>query len=256
MAGTDITRLPASATGAPAIILVDPQLGENIGMCARAMLNCGVTDLRLVRPRDGWPNPAAVASASGATGILDSVRVFATTQEAVADLDFVLATTARGRDLIKVIHTPETAAQQIHAHAKSGILFGPERAGLNNDDIALANATLNVPLNPGFSSLNLAQAVLLICYAWWSTREAHQTATTLHTGETSLASMDEVENLAQHLEKKLVENGFFRSSEQKPSTLRNIRNFLFRSGMTAQEVRTMHGIFSSLSRADSKNVQN
>lgn len=250
MSGTDTRQTPYTDPAAPVIILINPQLGENIGMCARAMLNCGAGELRLVDPRDGWPNPAAVAAASGAISVLDNVRVFKTTQEAVADLDFVLATTARERDMIKEVHSPASAAKAIHAHGRCGIMFGPERAGLNNDDVALANAVLNVPLNPGFSSLNLAQAVLLITYAWWSTRPANEISDekSLRTGDTMLAPQAEIENLTTHLERKLTEAGFFRSEDQKPSILRNIRNYFFRSGITLQEARTLHGIFVALSR--------
>ncbi len=265
MAGTDSTakKTEAPALGAPAIILVKPQLGENIGMCARAMLNCAVTDLRLVAPRDGWPNPSAAAAASGATQLLDNAKVYATTQEAVADLTFVLATTARGRGMVKDILDPHAAAKEIHKHnsagpnnanteQKCGILFGCERAGLDNDDIALANAILSIPLNPGFTSLNLAQAVLLVCFSWLSAGNPFQPAAAPETPVTNEqqndapASQAEIETLLKHLESQLEQNNFFRSAEQKPTLLRNIRNFFFRAGPTRQDVRTLHGIFKCL----------
>ncbi len=260
MAGTDSTakQSTAPALNAPAIILVKPQLGENIGMCARAMLNCAVTDLRLVLPRDGWPNPAAVASASGATELLDNAKVYATTEEAVADLNFVLATTARGRGMVKDILDPHAAAKEIHKHnsagaeQKCGILFGCERAGLDNDDIALANAILSIPLNPGFTSLNLAQAVLLVCFSWLSSENPFQPAAAPETPVTheqqndAPASQGEIETLLKHLESQLEEKNFFRSAEQRPTLMRNIRNFFFRAGPTRQDVRTLHGIFKCL----------
>ena len=150
----------------PAIILIDPQLGNNIGSAARAMLNCGLKDLRLVRPRDGWPNASAVKMASGATEVLNNTKVFDNTLDAVNDLNLVLATTARMRDLSKTVLTPKKAADWLISHnahgGRSGILCGNERSGLVNDDIVLADAVINVPLNPKFSSLNLAQAVLLM----------------------------------------------------------------------------------------------
>ncbi|MDE2337318.1 MAG: RNA methyltransferase [Alphaproteobacteria bacterium] len=260
MAGTDSTakKTGAAAINAPAVILVKPQLGENIGMCARAMLNCAVTDLRLVAPRDGWPNPAAAAAASGATELLDNAKVFDTTQEAVADLTYVLATTARGRGMVKDILDPHAAAREIHKHnsanaeQKCGILFGCERAGLDNDDIALANAILSIPLNPGFTSLNLAQAVLLVCFSWLSAENpfkpaaAPEAPAAAEQQNDAPASQAEIETLLKHLESQLELNNFFRSAEQKPTLLRNIRNFFFRSSPTRQDVRTLHGIFKCL----------
>lgn len=258
MAGTDtsIQQIPDNTPLPPVIILVRPQLGENIGMCARAMLNCGVTELRLVAPRDGWPNPDAVASASGASILFDTAKIYATTAEAVADLDFVLATTARDRDMVKGVMTAEQAAKEIrkrHADAASptcGILFGPERSGLENDDVAVADMILNIPLNPGFSSLNLAQAVLLTCYSWLAAQNpfagtARAPAPEENDNE-SAASKGEIENLMQRLEEELEKRRFFRSPEQRPTLSRNIRNFFFRSGMTKQEARTFHGIISAL----------
>lgn len=267
MAGTNTAhgKLPENAPLGPAIILVHPQLGENIGMCARAMLNCAVTELRIVKPRDGWPNDAATAAASGAVSILENAKLYDTTKEAVADLEYVLATTARARGMVKDIVTAEAAARKIREmngfthplpnplgegqppQQRCGILFGPERTGLENDDIALANAILNIPLNPAFSSLNLAQAVLLACYSWLSADNPFSASESVPSlGETAPATKNEIENLMKHLEEELETGGFFRSPDQRPTLMRNIRNFFFRSGMTAQDARTMHGIFSCL----------
>lgn len=254
MAGTNqsINALPDNTPLAPVVILVRPQLGENIGMCARAMLNCAVTEMRIVAPRDGWPNPAAVSAASGASSVLDQAKIYQTTEEAVADLEYVFATTARGRDLAKDVYMAEAAAKKIRSanmggKQKCGVLFGPERTGLENDDIALANAILNIPLNPGFSSLNLAQAVLLVCYSWLAAENPFRTEEVAQDlGETSPATKAEIDNLMQQLEDELDKGGFFRSPDQKPTIIRNIRNFFFRSGITQQETRTMHGIFSCL----------
>ena len=237
---------------APVVILVEPQLGENIGMCARAMLNCSVTELRIVNPRDGWPNPAAVSAASGATIVLDKAKLYTSTKEAVADLEFVLATTARSRGMVKDIYSTDAAAMEIRKRnvsesQKCGILFGPERAGLGNDDVALANAILNIPLNPGFSSLNLAQAVLLVCFSWMSAKNPFLPKEIItEMGDTSPARKDEIELLLEHIEDELVNGGFFRSPGQKPVIRLNIRNFFFRTAPTQQDVRTLHGIVSCL----------
>lgn len=253
MAGTDTSqKTPQNIPLAPVIILVGPQLGENIGMCARAMLNCAVTEMRIVNPRDGWPNPAAVSAASGATEVLDKAKIYASTKEAIADLEFVLATTARTRGFVKEIYSTDAAAKEIRQHnaagvQKCGILFGPERAGLENDDVVLANAILNIPLNPGFSSLNLAQAVLLTCFSWLSAKNPFEKApVTTEMGETAPAQKQEIEMLLAHLEDELAKGDFFRSPDQKPTILRNIRNFFFRAAPTQQDVRTLHGIISCL----------
>lgn len=233
---------------APAVILVRPQLGENIGMCARAMLNCGVTELRIVSPRDGWPNPDATASASGAVDLLEKAKVFETVADAVADLEYVLATSARQRDAAKDVITAEQAGKAIRqrnhnaAKQKCGILFGPERTGLENDDMTFADAFLNIPLNPGFSSLNLAQAVLLVSYSWLSADNHFA----IETETFEPAPKDEVENFLRQLEDKLTTKNFFRSVEQKPTIMRNLRHFFFRSGITSQETRTLHGIIKCL----------
>lgn len=253
MAGTDTTvKATKPLPLAPVIILVGPQLGENIGMCARAMLNCAVTEMRIVNPRDGWPNPSATASSAGATIVLDNAKLYTSTKDAVADLEFVLATTARSREMVKEIYSTDSAAKEIrrrnaNAVQKCGILFGPERAGLENDDVVLANAILNIPLNPGFSSLNLAQAVLLVCFSWLTADNPFRPDDIVtEMGDTAPAKKQEIEVLLAHIEDELVKNNFFRSADQKPTLLRNIRNFFFRAAPTQQDVRTLHGIISCL----------
>ena len=250
MAGTNAS-IDTPDLKAPVIILVRPQLGLNIGMCARAMLNCSVTELRIVSPRDGWPNDDAIASSSGATALLDNAKVYDTTAQAVADLDYVFATTARERGMVKEFYTAEAAGRHIHALSgqsrKCGILFGPERTGLENDDISIANAVLHIPLNPAFSSLNLAQAVLLVCYSWLSANNIFsQGDVTAHLGDSAPATKEEIENLTARLEKALEDGGFFRSEQHRPTVTRNIRNYFFRSAPTQQEIRTLHGIFANL----------
>lgn len=249
MAGTDRSRGVAGVDRpGPVIVLVEPQLGDNIGATARAMLNCGLTDLRLVRPRDGWPNPRAEAMASGAVAVLDRAQVFETTVEAVADLDLVLATTARERDLAKTVHTPRTAGQRMAGHisggGRPGILFGPERAGLVNDDVVLADAVINVPLNPAFSSLNLAQAVLLIGYEW--SQAGVDEDRNSSWGAAPPATVQEREFFYQRLERELDRVGFLFPSHLAPTIRRNLRAMFNRASLTDQEVRTMHGVLSAL----------
>ncbi len=249
MAGTDQTRDPL--LGGPAIILIEPQMGENIGTAARAMLNCGLTDLRLVRPRDGWPNPKAVPTASGADAVLDHVRVFERTEDAIADLGAVYATTARLRDQLKPVVTPRRAAVEMRAHhaagVGAGILFGPERTGMTNDDVALADAVVNVPLNPAFSSLNLAQAVLLVSYEWFTAGDATPGRRLDYEEDAPPASKEQLVNMFEHLEEALDAGNFFRVPEKKPSMQRNIRAFLQRARLSEQEVRTLHGMIVALS---------
>jgi tRNA/rRNA methyltransferase len=246
MAGTDHKK--PSLTGGPAIILVEPQLGENIGTAARAMLNCGLGDLRLVKPRDGWPNEKAVAAASGADSVLDTARLYPDLREAVADLRHVYASTARDRYMVKRAVTPRLAAAEIRAHLTAdepcGVIFGPERTGLVNADITLADTVLNVPLNPAFSSLNLAQAVLIVGYEWFITRE-EPPAETLHTGHSRPATKEELLRFFDHFEEALVDSGFIRHPDKRPSLFRNLRNFFQRAYPTEQELRTLHGVVTS-----------
>jgi tRNA/rRNA methyltransferase len=248
MAGTDRKR--SRAAEGPVVVLVEPQLGENIGTAARAMLNCGLTDLRLVNPRDGWPNEKALAAASGADVVIEGARLYDSTEAAIADLNRVYATTARHRGMIKRVATPRRAAGEmrkaIGRGETVGILFGRERTGLVNEDIALADAVLAVPLNPGFASLNLAQAVLLVGYEWFQAAD-RTPASELVTNDTRPATKAELVNFFAHLEERLDDCGFLRNVEKRPSMVRNIRNLFQRAALTRQEIRTLHGIVAELS---------
>ncbi|MBT5940090.1 MAG: RNA methyltransferase [Rhodospirillaceae bacterium] len=237
----------AAAGNAPVIILVEPQLGENIGMVARAMLNCGLTDLRLVRPRDGWPNSRAVSSASGADIVLENAKLFETTEAAIADLSQVYAATARDRDLTKEVVTPAEAAGEIRnsGNPLCGIIFGGEAMGLNNDDIVLASKIIKTPLNPGFTSLNLSQAVLLVAYEWFKLAD-DTPASELRMKDSQPATKAELIGLFEHLENELDARGFLRVKEKRPIMVQNIRNIFQRADMTEQEVRTLRGIIKSL----------
>ena len=253
MAGTDRRR--DAVLGGPAIVLVRPQLGENIGTAARAMLNFGLTDLRLVAPRDGWPNVKAVSAAARATEALDNLRLFDTTVEAVADLRHVFATTARPRDMLKPTTTPRRAAQDMRrwhdAGEASGILFGAERTGLDNDDVALADAVISVPINPAYASLNLAQAVLLVGYEWFQTADtAAQDG--VPEGRAPPATRGEIENFFAHLERELDDCGFLRNKAKRPIMVRNIRAMFLRAGLHDQEVATLHGIVAELVKGRAK----
>ena len=234
----------------PVVILVEPQLGENIGAVARAMLNCGLRELRLVRPRDGWPNPTAEAMASGAIEVLKSAEVFEQTEDAVWDLNRLFATTARQRDLAKKVVTPNEAAKLFFDTKfegnKIGFLFGPERSGLINDDIALADYVINVPLNPEFSSLNLAQAVLLVGYEWFQA-SLMQTIGSRKWGNSELSTIGEREYFYKRLEKHLDEAGFLYPLELAPTICRNLRAMFSKATLTNQEIRTLHGIVTALS---------
>ncbi|MEM7349793.1 MAG: RNA methyltransferase [Acidobacteriota bacterium] len=233
----------------PAIVLVEPQLAENIGAAARAMLNCGLTDLRLVKPRDGWPNPKARAMASGADPILEEAQLFESLAEAVADLQRVYATTGRRRDMLKHEVTPAAAAEEIRRHAakgeRCGVLFGRERIGLTNEEVVLADAILTVPLNPAFRSLNLAQAVLLVGYEWFQAADETPPRQRIEVGHPR-ATQAELEGFLAHLEEALDSNGYFRVEAMRPSSLLSIRNLFSRAELTDQEVRTLHGIVTAL----------
>jgi len=251
MAGTDRSRAAASAAGpGPAVILVAPQLGENIGAAARAMLNFGLTDLRLVAPRDGWPSAAARASASGADSVIDAARVFPDTQSAVADCNRLFATTARPRYMVKPVMTPREAAPAMRAAVAAGrrvgVMFGGERAGLDNDDVARADTVVTAPLNPGFASLNLAQAVLLVAAEWWQAVPPPDDA----GGDADRppeAPKALLFNLFEHLERELDAAAFFRVPEKRGSMVRTIRNLIARAAPTEAEVGLLHGIVTALS---------
>ena len=252
MSGTDRTRSLLTGDAAPVVVLVAPQLGENIGMAARAMLNCGLTDLRIVRPRDGWPSDSAVAASAGAAAVIDNVRVFATTSEAIADLTLVYAATARDRAMTKRVVIPGEAAREIRAAStkeggahKCGILFGGEAKGLHNDDIALADHVITAPLNPAFSSLNLAQAVLILAWEWHMAGSAAPASEMRIPEDTRPATKEEMLGLFEHLESALDQSGFFHVREKRPIMARNLRNLLQRAQPTEQEVRTLRGVIKS-----------
>ncbi|MXO48380.1 TrmJ/YjtD family RNA methyltransferase [Erythrobacter vulgaris] len=230
----------------PVIVLVRPQLGENIGKAARAMLNFGLTELRMVEPRDGWPNPDAGPAAAGADIVLEKAQVFPTTAEAVADCAHVYATTVRKRGVTKPVYTPEEAILEIaKADGRSAILFGPERSGLETEDVALARAILTVPINPEFGSLNLAQAVILCAYEWSKHESLVQP-----TQEEILppAPQEELEGLIAHLEAMLEPTGYFLPEARADVTHRTLRGVLTKPGWNHLEVRTLRGVLSSLRR--------
>ena len=235
----------------PAFILVRPQMGENIGAAARAMWNFGLDHLRVIDPRDGWPNERAVALASGAGRLLDNAGLFQTTQEALRDCTYVFATTARQRGLTKPIVTPERAMEQaraIHAEGgKVGVMFGPERAGLENEDVVLANAIISVPVNPEFASLNLGQCVLLTAYEW---RRATQEvlAEVMELARTDFATGLEVEKLGDHFEERLEEAGFFFPEAKAESMRLNLRNMWSRLALTRADVQILHGVLRQMVR--------
>ncbi|WP_439814813.1 RNA methyltransferase [Zavarzinia sp. CC-PAN008] len=248
MAGTD-RRQEGVAGPAPAVILVKPQMGENIGAAARAMRNFGLRELRLVAPRDGWPNEKAVASASGADDILATAQVFATTAEALGDLHLVLATTARDRDMVKPVITPRTAAAQartaLAGGQKVGLMFGAERMGLENDDVALADSLVQIPADPAFASLNLGQAVLILGYEWRLLEDVRPDAM-LRLGDSVPATRGQLIGLFEQLEAELDEADFLKPPEKRPTMVRNLRNLFERAGLTTQEVQTLRGVVRAL----------
>ncbi len=237
------------------VILARPQLGENIGMVARAMLNCGLQELRLVSPRDGWPNEMATATASGAVAVLERARLYESLAEATADLRCVYATSTRPRDLAKRVVEPREAAMRARAAIAQGegvgLLFGPEKSGLSNEDLALADAVVSVPLNPAFSSLNLAQAVLILGYEWFlSGREA--VPGHLVRNGAPRASKAEMDNFCGRLEAALDKAGFLYPPEKRPNMVSNLRALFGRMDLTDPEVKTLHGIVSALSAIGEK----
>lgn len=250
MSGTDHGRDEGWQGPTPVFVLVEPQMGENIGAAARAMWNFGIDRMRLVNPRDGWPNQKAVAMSSGAGRVMDQVKVVDTTKEALNDLNYVFATTARDRDLTKTVMTPERAMEHSRAliadGQKVGVLFGPERSGLQNNDIVQANALISVPVNPAFASLNLAQCVLLLAYEW-RRQNADVDHEATHMGKTRYAEGIEVQKLTEHLEEKLDAVGFFWPDHKRESMVDNLRNMFSRMPMTDADVRTLHGIVRALS---------
>ncbi len=259
----------------PVIVLVKPQLGFNIGACARAMSNCGLRDLRLVDPRDGWPSEQARRAASGALSIIEEARVFSTTAEAVADLRLLFATTGRTRDLAKPVRGPVSAVEELReAEANglaTGVMFGPERTGLENEDLILATRIMRFPLHPDCRSLNLAQAVLLLGWEWWRSglameelegpadptlpMEADSETKPIRRRRLSRrgaaleepASAGEMLQVYEHLEQELDRSRFFRVPEKRAGMILNLRSFLSRTVPTRQEVKTLHGVITALS---------
>lgn len=236
----------------PYIILVQPQLAENVGMATRAMMNCGLYNLRLVAPREDHLSTKAISASSGAEEILHHAEIFATTAEAVSDLQMVYASTARPRNQIKTVHTAEHASSEIDKLIKeqdirTGILFGPERTGLHNDDISLADAIIEIPLNPKHCSLNLSQAVLLVGYEWYKHQIEAQEVRFI-TNASVPASREMLLSFLDYLEKELENHPGFKDEEKRPRMSINLRNIFSRSRLTEQEVNTLFGIIKYLSR--------
>jgi TrmH family RNA methyltransferase len=233
----------------PVVVLVRPQLADNIGAVARAMANGGLFHLRLVAPRDGWPQEKAWRTASGADRILDALTVHETVADAVADLHRVFATCPRPRHIVKPVLTARGAAAELREVCarplRAGILFGPERAGLDNDDMACADALVRFPLNPAFMSLNLAQAVMVMAYEWWTASD-DTPPRALMTNESRVANKDRLENFLAHLVDQLDACGFLRNQPKRPGMVRNIRHLFQRGEVTEQELRTLHGIVTEL----------
>lgn len=250
MAGTNSER--ELLTGGPAIVLVEPQLGENIGMVARAMANFGLSELRLVNPRDGWPSEKARSAASKADHVIDGVTVFETLEAAIADLNFVYATTARERYGFKPVRAPVVAVttlrQRYVSGEKTGILFGRERWGLINEEVALADEIVTFPVNPAFASLNIAQAVLLMSYEWMKSGMEDLGETPFQPVEQRPASKEELFGLFDHVEEALDARGYFRPAAKKPKMIDNLRAALSRRAFSAQEINIFRGVISSLDR--------
>ena len=235
-------------TAPPVIVLVRPQLGENIGKAARAMLNFGLSEMRLVSPRDGWPNPSAGPAASGADIVLQNAKVYESVAAATADCAQVFATTVRKRGVTKPVVTPEQASTEIHAApGRSAILFGPERSGLETDDVAVARTIITVPINPEFGSLNLAQAVILVAYEWSKGLTAERGLSQPSINPIMPpAPQEELDGMIGQLDAMLMGAGFFHLPDKMQSTRRTLRTLLTKPGWSSQEVRTMRGVLSSL----------
>ena len=233
----------------PVVILVRPQLADNIGAVARAMANGGLFHLRLVSPRDGWPQEAAWRNASGAQRLLEALTLHDSVADAVSDLHHVFATCPRPRHIVKPVLTARGAAAELREICRRplrcGLLFGPERAGLDNDDMAQADALVRYPMNPAFTSLNLAQAVMVMAYEWWQSDD-HTAPRELMTNETQVATKNSLENFLAHLIDQLDASGFLRNAPKRPGMVRNLRHLFQRGEVTEQELRTMHGVVTEL----------
>jgi len=254
MAGTNSER--RLLTEGPVIILVEPQMGENIGMVARAMANFGLADLRLVNPRDGWPNDKAQAAASKADHVIEGTKVFETLEQAIADLNFVYATTARERDGFKPVRSPVVAAETLRAKFRAGegtgILFGRERWGLNNEEVALADEVVTFPVNPAFASLNIAQAVLLMSYEWMKSGMEDVAAVPFQAMSQTQSTKEQLFGLYDQLEEALEARNYFHPSAKKPKMVDNLRAVLSRRAFTEQEISVLRGVISSLDRFSRK----
>ena len=234
----------------PAIILVRPQLGENIGAAARAMLNCGLTKLRIVKPRDGWPNIKALNAASGADGVIGEALIFDNVSDAVADLDLVFATTSRARDQMKEIVFPDQAFKKVPKHIQLGIMFGSERNGLDNDAICVADSIIEIPLNPAFPSLNLAQAVLLVSYELRRTYVKNNPPLIV---QRKAAKKSDIISFFNMLEEELESRGFYPSPSMQKKMARNMRNMFQRIQLSEQDVQSLYGIVKALGRSSRDN---
>jgi tRNA/rRNA methyltransferase len=250
MAGTNSER--ELLTEGPAIILVEPQMGENIGMVARAMANFGLAELRLVNPRDGWPNERAQATASKADHVIAGTKVYDTLEEAIADLNFVYATTARERDGFKPVRSPVVAAETLRTRFRAGegvgILFGRERWGLSNEEVALADEIVTFPVNPAFASLNIAQAVLLMSYEWMKSRMDDLGEVRFQAMEQTPSTKEQLFGFFDQLEEALDARNYFHPPAKKPKMVDNLRTVLSRRAFTEQEISVLRGVISSLDR--------
>ncbi|QRM45325.1 RNA methyltransferase [Rhizobium sp. BG4] len=250
MAGTNSER--QLLTEGPAIILVEPQMGENIGMVARAMANFGLSELRLVNPRDGWPNERAQATASKADHVIEATKVYDTLEEAIADLNFVYATTARERDGFKPVRSPVVAAETLRTKFRAGegtgILFGRERWGLTNEEVALADEIVTFPVNPAFASLNIAQAVLLMSYEWMKSGMEDLSDVPFQAMEQTQSTKEQLFGFFDQLEEALEARNYFHPPAKKPKMVDNLRAVLSRRAFTEQEISVLRGVISSLDR--------
>ncbi len=235
---------------APVVILVNPQMCENVGMAARAMMNCGVSEMRLVAPRENHLSEKAIAASSGAEKILQAAKVFSSTREAVADLNIVYASTARKRNMIKEVLTAQGAGGEISQKAlggiHAGILFGPERTGLHNDDVALADKIIEIPLNPEHCSLNLSQAVLLVCYEWYKTQAVAPDAQMVTNGA-PFVEKEKLYRFFDFLENKLSDCKAFQDDEKHPKMMINLQNIFLRGELTEPELNSLYGVINFLS---------
>lgn len=231
----------------PVFILIHPQMAENIGMAARAMMNCGLSDMRLVSPRESHLSDKAISASSGAEKILQNAIIYSSTEEAIADCDYIYATTARRRGMIKPIRTANFAAQEIinAPQHKYGILFGPERTGLENSDVCLANSIIEIPLNPEHCSLNLSQAVLLVGYEWYQ-HKINAPQQQFITGKTDFATKEKINLFLNTLENKLENSGIFQQLEKREHMSINLRNIFTRTNITEQELNTLYGVINHL----------